>query len=231
MKNCTEWSLEFDTLYQNITSNQAPGLDEYDKSVFLTRAQEAVVVMLYNGTLSKSFEETEEITAYLSSLVCQVVCPESEDENLPHIVPDSKIYTLPHDMLFRTYESCVVNLGEKCSEAEAIVVPVTQDEFWRTKRNPFKGLNKRRVLRLAFSKASTDNGLVEQPYSELVSAYPITSYTVRYIKRPDPIILTDLAGGLSINGKTDAMTCKLSEALHQTILTEAVKAAKAVWAS
>mgnify|MGYP006975185555 CR=1 FL=1 len=32
-----EFSNEFDVLYQNITSNQAPGLDEYEKSVFLSK--------------------------------------------------------------------------------------------------------------------------------------------------------------------------------------------------
>ena len=34
-----EFSNEFDVLYNNIMSNQAPGLDEYEKSVFLTKAQ------------------------------------------------------------------------------------------------------------------------------------------------------------------------------------------------
>jgi hypothetical protein len=34
----TEFSNEFDILYNSITSNMAPGLDEYEKSVFLTRA-------------------------------------------------------------------------------------------------------------------------------------------------------------------------------------------------
>lgn len=33
-----EFSDEFDVLYNNITSNQAPGLNEYEKSVFLTKA-------------------------------------------------------------------------------------------------------------------------------------------------------------------------------------------------
>lgn len=32
-----EFSDEFDVLYNNISSNQAPGLDEYEKSLFLTR--------------------------------------------------------------------------------------------------------------------------------------------------------------------------------------------------
>jgi len=34
----TEMSNEFDILYNNIMSNQAPGIDEYEKSVFLTKA-------------------------------------------------------------------------------------------------------------------------------------------------------------------------------------------------
>ena len=38
-----EFSAEFDILYNNITSNIAPGLTEYEKSVFLTQAQEQLV--------------------------------------------------------------------------------------------------------------------------------------------------------------------------------------------
>lgn len=38
-----EFSNEFDVLYNNIMSNQAPGLDEYEKSIFLTKAQEELV--------------------------------------------------------------------------------------------------------------------------------------------------------------------------------------------
>ena len=33
-----EMSDLFDALYNNITSNQAPGINEFDKSVFLTKA-------------------------------------------------------------------------------------------------------------------------------------------------------------------------------------------------
>ena len=41
--NVSEFSLEFDVLYNNITSNLSPGLSEYEKSIFLTRAQEQIV--------------------------------------------------------------------------------------------------------------------------------------------------------------------------------------------
>lgn len=49
----TEFSNEFDILYNNITSNQAPGLDEYEKSVFLTRAQEDILKGYFNPKTNK----------------------------------------------------------------------------------------------------------------------------------------------------------------------------------
>ena len=33
-----EFSDQFDVFYNNLNSNQAPGLDEYEKSVLITRA-------------------------------------------------------------------------------------------------------------------------------------------------------------------------------------------------
>lgn len=48
-----EFSNEFDVLYNNITSNQAPGLDEYEKSVFLTKAQDEIVKAYFNPKTNK----------------------------------------------------------------------------------------------------------------------------------------------------------------------------------
>ncbi len=226
MKSVTEWSAEFDILWNNIMSNQAPGLNEYEKSVFLTRAQEAVVVGVYRGTISVPLEATEEVTQYLSSLIRQADCNVAAYETIYHIKDDSVIYELPSDLLFRTYEKCVVELSG-CGDTEANIVPVTQDEFWRTSRNPFKGANGKRVLRLSYADEA-----MEHNYSELVSDYPIKSYTVRYLAKPEPIILEAIPLTMpAINGERTAKTCKLHEYLHQTILAEAVNRAKAVWAS
>ena len=43
-----EFSNEFDVLYNNIMSNAAPGLNEYEKSVFLTKAQEEIIYNYFN---------------------------------------------------------------------------------------------------------------------------------------------------------------------------------------
>lgn len=54
--NNTEFSNEFDVLYNSITSNQAPGLDEYEKSVFLTKAQDEIVKAYFNPRANKTME-------------------------------------------------------------------------------------------------------------------------------------------------------------------------------
>lgn len=233
MKTCEEWSLEFDLLYNNIASDQAPGLEEYEKSVFLTRAQEAVVLGLYRGSFGDAFESTEEVTAYLDVLVKQAdFNPVEEEESVSgqKLSDSSVLFENPEDMLLRTWESCSVTT--ECGETGVPVIPVTQDEYWRTVRNPFKKQNGRRVLRLAFA---ADGGEAaeygRQGYTELISDYPVSKYTVRYLARPEPIILVDLPDALTINGSSAKATCKLEEALHQTILTEAVRLAKAAWLS
>jgi len=38
-----EFSNEFDILYNSIATNAAPGIDLYEKSVFLTKAQDELI--------------------------------------------------------------------------------------------------------------------------------------------------------------------------------------------
>ena len=82
MTTSEEWSVNFDILYNNISSNQAPGLTEYEKSVFLTQAQEAVILDLYKGTSGDAFETTEEVTSDDSST--------SEDGDEDVVIVNSK---------------------------------------------------------------------------------------------------------------------------------------------
>ena len=208
----TELSAEFDILYNNITSNQAPGLSEYEKSVFLTQAQEAIVTELYNGNLKDSFESSEAYTRYLSSLVteCRVTSAESKDSSVCGIKLTN--IELDDDVLFIVYE-CAVVAGKT-----VIVTPTSHDSFYKIIENPFKGPNNRRAIRL-----SSGNTL------EVYTTDNIDSYTYRYIKRPVPIILTDLSSD-TINGEDEkSTTLDVPEVLHRTILLRAVQLAKAVW--
>ena len=64
-----EFSREFDILYNNIMSNAAPGIDEYEKSVFLTKAQESVVIAIYDGSFEGSENYREDLGALVTSFV------------------------------------------------------------------------------------------------------------------------------------------------------------------
>lgn len=65
----TEFSNEFDVMYNNISNNSAPGVNIYEKSVFLTRAQELILKEVYSGELGKSFDSSEDMRAYFNKLV------------------------------------------------------------------------------------------------------------------------------------------------------------------
>lgn len=225
-----EFSNEFDTLINSFSETLPFGkassplkFDEYEKSIFLTKAQESVVISLYNGKLlGDSFEKTEELRRYLSNLVKTFSTEEKiKGEGLTE---KSVFFNIPEDTWFITYESVISDdnkLG--CAKGSVLeVVPVTQDELYKTYRNPFRTTNKRRVLRL-----DTESYKVE-----LISQYDISRYQIRYITKPDPIILIDLPDGLSINGDinnpekgTKKTECKLNPALHRMILDMAVQLA------
>jgi hypothetical protein len=219
-----EFSNEFDTLLssylqqQNLGIQDSTAFDEYEKSVFLTKAQESIVVELYNGKnpYNDSFEKTEELRRYLEKLVITDIITDKES-GYNGLSDSSVFYKLPDKLWFITYESVVLNdtsLG--CLNGErVIVIPVTQDDYWRISRNPFREANKNKVLRLDIS----DNIV------ELISKYNISSYLVRYIERPEPIILQTLNDGLSINNVSKETECKLNSALHRGILEKAVKLA------
>ena len=194
--------------------------DEYEKSLFLTKAQEELVNGLYSGknAYEASFERTEELRRLLSNLVVEEnLSPISSLSSTPlGMNSSSKFFTLPDDLWYITYEAVRVDREDGCEDMQILdVVPITQDKYHRVKRNPFRGANTKRALRLDLA-----DGVVE-----IVSNYNVTSYYVRYVKRPEPIILTTLPDDLSIGNMVNANPCKLHSALHQRILEDAVRMA------
>ena len=66
-----EFNNEFDILYNNIASNAAPGIDKYEKSVYLTKAQ-LEIVKEYNGLQNKyqkGFEGSDKRRTDLKELI------------------------------------------------------------------------------------------------------------------------------------------------------------------
>lgn len=218
--NLGDFSNGFDTLVNAYNSRQEYGsadalaFDEYEKSVFLTRAQEQLVLSLYSGNNSQgeSFEQTEEVRRYLSSLIREASLAPEEESTVIGISSMSKYFVLPEDLWFITYESVTVSSDDCHNGTSLDVIPVTQDEYHKLKRNPYRGASGRRALRLDLA-----NNMVE-----VVCKYGITSYYIRYIVELPPIILEDLKQGLSIHGVSTQSECLLHDALHERILESAV---------
>lgn len=196
--------------------------NEYEKSLYLTMAQDELLIGYYSGKnpFSEAFEHSEELRRYLDSLLKSHKCSKAGTQAAIAVSKNSEFFSLPSDLAFIVYEQASLSddaLG--CLDGSMTAVyPVTHDEYNRIRKNPFRGPTKRRILRLDVS----DNIV------ELISDYKIDSYTIRYLAKLEPIILEDLSSeGLSIKGRSSVSECSLDDMLHDTLLKRAVQMALA----
>lgn len=212
----TEFSKEFDVLINShpVAARTAADFDEYEKSVFLTEAQEQIVRSLYNGN-SLSFEYNEGDRRALDALIVTTSPEEITDGSCNGVSSSSRFFQLPDNLWYITYEAVDLLDDNTCFTGTTLVVPIRQDDWHRIRKNPFRKPNERRVVRL-------DNGSL---IAELISAYSFDNYTIRYLKRPSPIILVNLDAPLAINGVSTITECELNTVLHRSILEGAVQLA------
>lgn len=167
------------------------------------------------------------VTITLTSLIAPVDTPKDmlgfEAPNLVDRGYDIRgiIYRLPIDLLFIVDESAVVGTNIRQ------VVPIRFDEYSRLMSKPYKEPLKYQIWRLISDNDSTIK-------VELIphSGDNLSEYKIRYVRRPEPIILTDLTSvydGLTINGKSIVTDCELNPSVHRAILDRAVELAKAAY--
>ena len=217
--NVQEFSNTFDTLLQPYITKDVNGnqnnlaFDEYEKSIFLTKAQEQIVLELY-----QELEQSEEVRKYLSNLIKtdNYVPIGEQDETLINNSFKSYKVEISNDILFMIYEQCTLSDENNCINNKVVsVVPTIHDDLDKVLKNPFKSPNSRKVIRLDF-----DNKI------ELISKYNISNYKVRYLKKPNPIILVELEDNLSINnGDTKVSNGETNPILHERIVQRAVQLA------
>lgn len=234
-----EFSNAFDTLvssyrrfkdYDKKEELDSIEFDEYEKSLWLTDAQNEVVVSLYTGknAYGESFEVTEELRRYLDSLVKQEDYENTDRvSGMTGISSSSVFYALPSDVAYILYEKLNLSgIDKACLEnMTADVYPVTHDEYNRIMRNPFRGPTTFRALRVDCGERVIDT--VRMRLVEIISAAAFNKYTIRYLSRPEPIVLEDMPEGVTINGYGVKNECKLDSMLHDTILKHAVQLALA----
>lgn len=219
-----EFYHEFNLLYDNIASKGAPGLDEYEISQFLTLAQEELIKdknSPKSNRLQEGFEASDKRRTDLKELIVdyKTLTTVPMVDGISH---RSVFFEIPNDVFLIKQESAVMQ-EPKCPGRTVEVIPKTLDEYNVQVKNPFKKYNKNKVWRLDYNSIGPGTNVVE-----LISEYPIVQYKMRYLKRANPIILTDLdagdyiGSGLTILGQTQQQTSELDPSTHSEIVRRAV---------
>ena len=222
-----EMSNEFDIHYNSIAGQSAPNIDDYEKSVFFTKAQLEIVKNYYDALSNrkqKGFEATEKRRIDLKELIVNYKnsIPLSLDSGIDI---NSKFFTIPNNTFLIIQESAKLSSNNNCINNNiANIKAISHDEYNLQRSNPFKKPDENTLWRLDIAKYD-NNQIVE-----IISPYDIAEYHMRYIKYPKPIILKDLTTtfpgeNLSIDGFTAETQCELNESIHREILDRAVELA------
>lgn len=137
------------------------------------------------------------------------------------IDPRSSLYIFPDSVFI------VINEALYTSDGSILqVVPLRYDEYLRLMSKPFKRPLKNQAWRLINSGTSVNDVKNAEIITNL--GVSISTYMIRYIRKPEPIILANL-DGLTIEGKGTPSECELDTVLHEDILQRAVELAKVAW--
>lgn len=225
-----EINSEFDILYNNISSGAAPNLNEYEKSLFLTRAQDELVRMYYSGKNLNynSFESDEEVRRYLDTLIVKQLINLSNYQSYGTF--KDYVVSKPNDLLYVIRETAQ-NASEGCLNGFIMnVVPITHEDLNEVLNDPFKRPNERKVIRY-------DDSLLGDVQFHLLSKEELSNYIIYYLKKPKPIILTNLKM-FGMNGKEPEYTIEnqyapsvpeIPDVLQHKVIARAVELAKSAY--
>lgn len=240
-----EFSDMFDTLLNSYASQAQFGeqaapseivLDEYEKSVLLTQAQDIVVKSFFDRKLNQAgegFDDSTRRQVDFSSLITSKELEASSDQTSKF---DDRgiLYDMPErtegvtDVLFILNEKLetTVGNGNNTIKKVYVVVPINYKEYDREMSKPYAQPLKKQAWRL-FQNPSTGFDFVSEliPRWNLTTEETISKYKIRYVRRPVPIVLINLPDGLSVDGESNASDCELNPILHPEILQKAVELA------
>lgn len=220
-----EFSNEFDVLYNNVMSNSAPGIDEYEKSIFLTKAQFEVIKNHFNPKGNKyqeGLDDSPKRQIDFSTLIVSAEPTLYTSSSYVKFDDRSTPYVLPNDMFYIMSETIKNTISGVTRQLN--VIPIQYEEYSKFIGKPYKLPCKNQAWRIIQISGNTR-------IAEIIAVNnSLSNYKLRYVKRPTPIILIDLTPqGLSIEGISTATECILDPILHSEVLQRAVELAKSAY--
>lgn len=218
-----EFSNEFDVLYNSITSNQAPGLDEYEKSVFLTKAQDEVVKAYFNprsNKIQQGFDGNEIRQIDFSMIMRSQVYKEFLSSNFDRR-KNSKLVSIEKDILVITNEYVIVTRDD--IPYRLSIVPITYNEYAQLTSKPYAYPLKNQAWRLLGSDDENKSAEIIVGPNDI-----ITEYVIRYVKKPRAIRLKSF-DDITIDGASTIQCCELDPILYPDIIQRGCELAKATY--
>ena len=251
----SEFSDSFDTLLNSYASQATFGeqaakseivLDEYEKSVLLTQAQDMILKSYFDNRTNaqgEGFDDSAKRQVDFSSLIKVATLKEIDN---PDMVFDDRgiLYEMPlrkypeeqdgniswvekegtTDVLFILNEKLITTVNNITKNY--VVVPINYKEYDREMSKAYAQPLKKQAWRMFQNQEQGFDVQSEViPRWNLTDNETITGYKIRYVRRACPIILTDLPDGLEIDGFTKTQECELNPILHPEILQKAVEIA------
>lgn len=243
----TEFIQEFNILYNNIDSNAVPGLEPYEISVLLTKAEYEVVKNYLNPAGNKyrqGYDGSSKRQIDFSRL--NMVATPTVSEIGAKFDKRATLYSLPTDILSFLDEAISFTKEEEDGSKVKItrqVIPLSYDDYTRIMSKPFGEPLRNQAWRLVGMPTSA--GATAEVIPNINDRYLVDedkwsqTYTIRYARRPKPIILTSLTSiGKTIDGYSGDESdydlqnpCELDPEIHREIVQRAVELAKASYMS
>lgn len=237
-----EFSYEFDVHFNNIMSNQAPGLNGYDKSVYLTKAQEALVLAYFSDkdiALKKDFDYsklivTEDFKTTDNTNVTGDNNPDIVGRGYQFVLDKNPIAIIDERVIgYKTRlagENPSDDIKKKYSR-QLSVRPISNTEYSRLTARIDKNPPKYESWRIHnhYHKNNTE----EHEYLNIIlpNYYALLTYQIQYVRMPKPIIVENIEElyGTTIDGVGVITECELPVQTHRMILEMAVQLAKKDW--
>lgn len=149
-----EFSTEFDVLYNSITSNAAPGFNDYEKSVLLTLAQEELIKSYFvanNNTTGVGLDGSQKRHYDFSTLIkikslknkIYDIITAIDKVEIPFLKKDANaVFLIPNDVFLILNEHLITK------DNNYIVFPISYDTYNLLMSKPFPYPNKRQAWRL-----------------------------------------------------------------------------------
>ena len=223
----TEFSREFDIRFNFINSNLAFSVNGYEKSVYLTRAQEEIVSNYFNAKGNKygegfdmsekrhidfsSITDTKSISIKHSTIISYM------NNGLVFEIPDDVLYVINEKFNYLKSDGVAVKTSVSHLGYKAAQVVMTK---------PYQSPPSRQSWSIVRGNATGGHLIVEVIPKANIDITKVFSYSVRYIKRPTPIIVETLIAGQSVNGISAITECILPSEIHDEVLARAIEICK-----